>query len=92
MFSTLSAVAKVDGGGGAGGGEGQEVDLTFEVKSSLLPMTVKRQTHTVGLVPHAPMYAQPTLSLPPHTSCVNWPHALLATPACSSSMLGSPPK
>merc|ERR1719377_493258 len=35
MFSTLSAVAKVDGGGGAGGGEGHEVDKTLEVKSSV---------------------------------------------------------
>ena len=61
MFSTLSAVAKVDGGGGAGGGEGHEVDKTLEVKSSVLPMTVKRQTHTEGLAPHLPLYAQPTL-------------------------------
>ena len=61
MFSTLSAVAKVDGGGGAGGGEGHEVDRTLEVKSSVLPMTVKRQTHTEGLAPHLPLYAQPTL-------------------------------
>ena len=92
MFSTLSAVAKVDGGGGAGGGEGHEVDRTLEVKSSVLPMTVKRQTHTEGLVPHLPLYAQPTLSLLLHTSWVNWPHLLLATPGSSSSMSGSPPK
>ena len=36
--------------------------------------------------------AQPTLSLLLHTSWVNWPHLLLATPGNSSSMSGSPPK